>query len=205
LQKRRFHGNFGKMGKAIKILVVDDHFFVRLGLKTLLNDHFQVVVFGEASNAQEALAHGCNEDWDVALVDIGTPGRWGFEVLKEFKMRKPKMPVLILSMHEEEQSVIRALKLGASSYIRIDSAGHELVKGIEAALRGCKYITPSIAEMLAILIEKDLDGRAPEALAEREFQVMRLLAAGKSMKEIDDELSLSVKTVNTDRTRLRGR
>jgi two-component system invasion response regulator UvrY len=190
------------MTKSIKVLIVDDHYFVRQGLKTVLSENFANVQFGEASSAQEALEKGWSEEWDVVLLDISMPGRGGLDVLKEFRSSRPKTPVIVLSMHEEDQFAIRVLKLGACSYIRKDSAGHELVKGIEAALRGSKYITPSIAEKLAIHIGKDQDGAVHEALSDREFQVMRLLAEGLTVKEVGNELSLSVKTISTYRTRI---
>lgn len=188
--------------EKIKVLIVDDHFFVRQGLRSVLSEHFKKAVFGEASDAQNALEQAWKEDWDVVLLDISMPGRGGLDLLKELRSIKPKMPVIILSMHEEEQFAIRVLKLGACSYIRKDSAGHELVKGIEAALRGTKYITPSIAQRLALHIEKDVDGPAHETLSDREYQVMRLIASGKTVKEAGYELSLSVKTISTYRTRI---
>jgi two-component system invasion response regulator UvrY len=190
------------MGNHLKLLIVDDHYFVRQGIISVLSENFENAFFGEASNAQEALEKGGNAEWDVVLLDISMPGRGGLDVLKELKATRPRMPVIILSMHEEEQFAIRVLKLGASSYIRKDSAGQELVTGIQFALRGAKYITPSIAERLALHVEKDQDGPAHESLSNREFQVMRLIATGRTVKEVGSDLSLSVKTISTYRARI---
>jgi two-component system invasion response regulator UvrY len=190
------------MTKILKILIVDDHYFVRQGLISVLKEQFENAEFGEAGNAQEALQLAWNATWDVVLLDISMPGRGGLDVLKEFRASWPKTPVIVLSMHEEEQFAIRVIKLGASSYIRKGSAGQELVNGIHAAMRGAKYITPSIAEKLAHHVEIEQEGPLHEALSDREFQVMRLLAFGKTVKEVGSELSLSVKTISTYRARI---
>ena len=190
------------MKRLLKLLIVDDHYFVRQGLKSVLGEHFADILFDEASSANEALEKVSQSDWDVVLLDISMPGRGGLDVLKEFRSIKPKMPIIILSMHEEEQFAIRVLKLGASSYVRKDSAGQELVKAIEAALRGGKYITPLIAQILATHLEKNVEGPVHETLTDREYQVMRLIASGKTVKEVGYELSLSVKTISTYRTRI---
>lgn len=190
------------MKKAVKVLIVDDHFVVREGLKTILTDRFADVRFGDASTAQEALDKAWKEPWHVVLLDINMPGRGGLDVLKELKQRLPKLPVIILSMHPEEQFAIRSLKLGAASYIRKDSAASELVHAVESVLRGSKYITPSVAEKLATHLETDRPGALHEALSDREYQVMCLLASGKTVKEVGAELSLSVKTISTYRSRI---
>ncbi len=186
----------------VRILVVDDHFVVREGLKSILLDRYRSVQFGDASNEQEALEKVWNEEWDVVLLDINLPGRNGLEVMRELKRAKPKLPVIILSVYPEDQFAIRALKLGAASYIRKDSAGSELVQGVEAVLNGGKYITPSVAEKLATHLEHDGHGAPHEALSDREYQVMCLLGSGKTVKEIGNRLSLSVKTISTYRTRI---
>ena len=190
------------MRKAVKILVVDDHFVVRQGLKTVLLERFEEACFGDAQSAQEALDMAWKEPWDVVLLDINMPGRGGLDVLKELKQTVPKLPVIILSMHPEEQFAIRALKLGAASYIRKDSAGSELVRGVEAVLNGSRYITASIAEKLAAHVENDRPGAPHEALSDREYQVMCLLGSGKTVKEVGSEISLSVKTISTYRARI---
>jgi DNA-binding NarL/FixJ family response regulator len=188
--------------KGVRILIVDDHFVVRQGLRLILREHYPDAFFGEASNAQEALEMGWNYDWDVILLDISMPGRGGLEVLKEFRETRPKTPVIVLSMHSEEQFAIRVLRLGASSYIRKDSAGTHLIQALDAALRGGKYITPALAEKLADHVEMNLDHPSHEELSDREYQVMCLLAGGKTVKEVGAELSLSVKTISTYRSRI---
>jgi DNA-binding NarL/FixJ family response regulator len=130
------------------------------------------------------------------------PGRGGLELLKDLRQNFPKLPVIVLSMHPEEQFAIRVLKLGAWSYVRKDSAGYDLIKAVEAALRGTKYITSTIAQQLAVNLERDHDGPIHLSLSDREYQVMCLLAVGKTVKEVGAELSLSVKTISTYRSRI---
>jgi DNA-binding NarL/FixJ family response regulator len=190
------------MAQKARILLVDDHYVVRQGLKSILIERYAEGIFGECNTAQEALELIWKDGWDVVLLDISIPGRGGLEVLKEIKKSRPKLPVIIVSMHPEEQFAIRVLRLGASSYVRKDSAGSELVKAVAAALRGAKYITPSLAERLASNLEQDQDGPRHESLSDREYQVMCLLASGKTVKEVGAELSLSAKTVSTYRTRI---
>ena len=191
------------MSKAVvKILIVDDHFVVRQGLKTILTERFDEVSFGDAATGPEALEKAWAESWDVVLLDINIPGRGGLDVLKELKQTLPKLPVIVLSMHPEEQFAVRALKQGAASYIRKDSAGSELVRSVEAVLGGSKYITSSVAETLATHVEKDRPGLPHESLSDREYQVMCLLASGKTVKEVGSDLSLSVKTISTYRSRI---
>jgi DNA-binding NarL/FixJ family response regulator len=187
---------------GVRILIVDDHFVVRQGLRLILSEHYPEATFGEASNAQEALEMGWNSDWDVILLDISMPGRGGLEVLKEFRETRPKTPVIVLSMHSEEQFAIRVLRLGASSYVRKDSAGSHLIQALDAALRGGKYITPALAERLADHVEMNASHPSHESLSDREYQVMCLLAGGKTVKEVGAELNLSVKTISTYRSRI---
>jgi two-component system, NarL family, invasion response regulator UvrY len=190
------------MDRKIRILLVDDHYVLRQGLKTVLSEHYAQAVFGECGTAQEALDVIWKDSCDVVLLDISIPGRGGLEVLKEIRKSRPKLPVIIVSMHPEEQFAIRVLKLGACSYVRKDSAGQELVKAVGAALRGGKYISPALAERLAANLEQNQDGPRHECLSDREYQVMCLLASGKTVKEIGGDLSLSVKTVSTYRSRI---
>lgn len=190
------------MGTPIRILIVDDHYVVRHGLKTILSEAYPNAVFGEASNAQMALDLAWAKPWEVILLDISMPGRGGLDVLKDFRQNFPKLPVLVISMHPEEQFAVRVLKLGACGYIRKDSAGQELINGVDAALRGLKYITPSIAMTLAVNLERDQEGPIHATLSDREYQVMCLLASGKTVKEVGADLSLSVKTVSTYRSRI---
>ena len=188
--------------KLVKILIVDDHFVVRQGLKTIIAEQYPAAVFGEAGSAQEALELALNKPWDAVLLDVSLPGRGGLELLKDLRQHLPKLPMIVVSMLPEEQFALRVLKLGACAYIRKDSAGQELIKGIDAALRGSKYITQSIAERLAMNLQRDSDGPTHEALSDREYQVMCLLANGKTVKEVAADLSLSVKTISTYRTRI---
>jgi two-component system invasion response regulator UvrY len=189
------------MEKPVRILIVDDHYVVRQGLKMVLREQFPDAVFGEATDGNEGLQRVWDESWDVLLLDISMPGRGGLEALKDIKQAQPKLPVIVLSMHPEDQFAIRVLKLGACAYIRKDSAGHELVKGVTAALRGTRYITSNVAEKLANHLT-EADGPSHEALSDREYQVMSLIGSGKTVKEIAGDLSLSVKTISTYRSRI---
>jgi len=186
----------------IKILVADDHTIVREGLKQIVGDVGDMMVADEAGNGQEALQKIREGDYDVILLDISMPGRSGLEVLKDIRAERPKLPVLILSMHSEEQYAVRALRAGASGYLTKASAPDELIGAIRKVSRGRKYVTASLAEKLAL--ELDADTRKPphEMLSDREYQVMLMLASGKAVKEIADELCLSVKTISTYRSRI---
>jgi len=188
------------MKKNIRILIADDHFFVRKGLQQVLSERFPDIEFGEAEDGQKALQAVWAEDWDVMLLDISMPGRGGLDTLKEVKQTKPKLPVIILSMHPEDQFAIRVMKLGACAYIRKDSAGSELVKGVECALKGGRYITQVLAGKLADNLNRP--DTPHEELSDREYQVMILLASGKTVKEAGAHLALSVKTISTYRTRI---
>ena len=185
----------------MRILIVDDHAMVRDGLKRILLDEFKDASFGEAGNATEALEQIWKGGWELVLLDVSMHGRSGLDVLKEIRASTSKVPVLVLSGHPEEQYAIRVLKAGAAGYLVKESASQELCRAVRRILSGGKYITPSLAEQLATQIQSS--GRpAHEALSNREYQVMLLIAAGKAPKVIADELSLSVKTVGTYRTRI---
>jgi two-component system, NarL family, invasion response regulator UvrY len=186
----------------MKILLTDDHAVVRQGLKLILADHFQRAVFGEARNAQEALARVLKEKWDVAVLDVTLPGRSGLEVLKEMKRLRPQMPVLILSMHPEDQFAVRMLKTGAAGYLTKESAGSELVGAIEKVVAGGRYVSASLAERLASYLDVDVQKAPHERLSDREFLILRMIASGKTVSQIGRELSLSVKTISTYRARL---
>src|SRR5262249_39434718 len=140
----------------MKILIVDDHTVVREGLKLILRDHFKTAVFGEARNATEALDSVWKEKWDVVVLDITMPGRSGLEVLKEIRHSRPKLPVLILSMHPEDQFAVRLLKAGAAGYLTKESAGEELVGAIQKIMAGGRYVSPSLAERMASYLTIDL-------------------------------------------------
>ncbi len=186
----------------IRVLVADDHAVVRRGVVQILAESPHIVVAGEASCGSEVLRAVRENDYDIVLLDIAMPGGSGLEVLKQLHSLKPDVQVLILSMYPEKQYALRALKAGAAGYLTKDSAPDELIDAIDRISQGDKYITRSLAQELA----SELGGKAGrelhEALSDREYQVMRLLAAGKSVSEIAAQLSLSVKTVSTYRTRI---
>jgi DNA-binding NarL/FixJ family response regulator len=185
----------------MKILIVDDHTIFREGLKRILSEEFSGVVFGEACNATEALEQVWKRKWDIVLLDITMQGRSGIDVLKEIRNSAPDLPVLILSGHPEEQYAVRVIRAGAGGYLTKESASRELCNAIKRLLSGARYISANVAEQLAAEIQaphKD----PHEALSNREYQVMLLIAAGKAPKEIASELSLSAKTISTYRSRV---
>jgi two-component system invasion response regulator UvrY len=187
----------------MRILIVDDHAIVRRGLRQLLSDEYGDVEVGEAGNAAEALEHVHHAKWDVIILDISMPGRSGLDVLKEIKKEQPAAPVLVLSMHPEDQLATRALKAGASGYMTKESATEELVGAVNKVLEGGNYVSPTLAELLARDIGRDTgDVNLHERLSDREYEVMIMIASGKSVSEIADELSLSVKTISTYRARV---
>jgi two-component system, NarL family, invasion response regulator UvrY len=186
----------------IKILIADDHPIVRQGLRQILADIPDMEVAGEAANAQETLDQVRVGGWDVLVLDITMPDRSGFDILKELKLEQPQLPVLVLSIHAEEQLAVRVLKAGASGYLTKENAPNELVKAICKVVSGGKYISPALAESLAFGLEADSTRLRHETLSDREFQVAQMIASGKTLAEIAQELSLSAKTVSTYRTRL---
>jgi two-component system invasion response regulator UvrY len=186
----------------IKALIADDHAVVRQGLRQILLETSDMVVTGEASNGPEALERARSGGYDVVVLDITMPGRSGFEVLKELRLEDPALPVLVLSMHSEEQFAVRLLKAGASGYLNKESAPEELVKAIRKVVSGGRYVSPRLAEKLAFEIDSGSDKLLHETLSDREFQVMRMMASGQTVKEIAAELALSVKTISTYRARI---
>ena len=186
----------------IRILVADDHTVVREGVKQILSGLDDMIVEDEAENGQETLEKVSLGNVDVVLLDISMPGRSGLEILEDLLKLRPRLPVLILSMHPEEQYAVRALRAGASGYLTKASAPHELIGAIRKVSQGGKYVTASLAEKLAVELDSKADKQLHEKLSNREYQVMLMLASGKSVGEIADELCLSVKTVSTYRTRI---
>jgi len=186
----------------IRVLIADDHAVVRQGLKQILGDTPEMLVAGEATNGQEVLDKVRAESWDVVVLDISMPDRSGLDILKELQSERPKLPVLVLSMYSEDQFAVRVLKAGASGYLTKDSAPDELVKAIRKVVSGGTYVSAFLAEKLAFEIGTDSSKMPHETLSDREFQVLRLIAAGKSVTDIAAELYLSVKTVSTYRARL---
>jgi two-component system, NarL family, invasion response regulator UvrY len=186
----------------MRILIADDHAVVRHGLKQILADEFPKAEYGEARNGQDALNRVWKERWDVVILDITMPGRGGLEILKEIKKARPKLPVLVLSMHPEDQFAVRVLKAGASGYMTKESAPEELVGAIRKVLAGGRHISPSLAEIMAAYLTVKTEKPPHELLSNREFQVLRQIASGRTVSEIARELSLSVRTVSTYRTRI---
>jgi len=186
----------------IKILIADDHTIFREGVKHILAEYPDVTVADEASNGREVLDKIWKNNYDMVLLDISMPGMTGLEVLKQLKNEKPKLPVLVLSMHPEEQYAIRVLRAGASGYLTKESAPDELMTAIRKISQGRKYITSSLAERLAFEVEADSEKPLHDILSDREYQVLRMIAEGKTVKHIAEELSLSMKTVSTYRTRI---
>jgi DNA-binding NarL/FixJ family response regulator len=185
-----------------KILVVDDHAVVRHGVKQILSDHFPQAVIHEAQNADEMLAQIRKDRGDIVVLDVGMPGKGGLDALKELKQLYPKLPVLVLSAYPEDQLALRMLKAGAAGYLSKDSAPNELVQAIRKILAGGKFVSASVAELLALNLEAALEKPLHEQLSDREYQVLCLIAVGKSLKDIADDLSVSVSTINTYRARI---
>jgi two-component system, NarL family, invasion response regulator UvrY len=186
----------------VRILIADDHAVVRRGLRQILAEAFKRAVFGEATNAQSALEAVWSEPWNVVILDLTMPGRSGLDILKEIKRARPKLPVLILSMHPEDQFAVRLLKAGASGYMTKESAPDELVGAVNKVMAGGRYVSAQLAEKLASLVVSDVHEAPHESLSDREFLILRMIASGKPVGAIARELSLSVKTVSTYRARL---
>jgi len=185
----------------LKFLLADDHAIVRRGVRQLLAEAWPAAVFGEAATAQQALELVWKEPWSVVLLDITMPGRSGLDVIRELKDAQPKMPVLVLSMHAEEQFALRVLKCGASGYVTKDTLLEDLSRAVEKVLAGGRYLSSTLAERLAGVLA-GADQVPHERLSDREFQVMLLLARGLALKEIGAQLALSVNTISTYRLRV---
>jgi two-component system, NarL family, invasion response regulator UvrY len=186
----------------IRILIADDHSFVRRGLVQVLQEGFPSAHIGQTSDAEELLEKVFAEEWDIAITDISMPGRSGLEVLPEIRQRFPKLPILVLSTYPEDQYAIRAMRTGASGYLRKDADPEELVKAVQCLLLGKKHISLFLAERLAGSLERGLSLMPHECLSNREFEVMRLLACGISVTEIATALSLRATTISTFRSRV---
>jgi two-component system, NarL family, invasion response regulator UvrY len=186
-----------------RILLIDDHEVVRAGVKRIFDKQPQgTVLFGEASTAPEALDLVRAQDWDAVVLDLSLGGRDGLEVLNEMNQIRPRLPVLILSMHTEVQFARRAFKAGASGYITKDSSRSELTKAINKVIAEGRYISQALAEKLVVEIGRDTDRPPHEMLSDREFEVLRLIASGKTAGEIAKLLSLSDSTISTYRARI---
>ena len=185
-----------------KILITDDHALIRIGLKQVLLAGFGNCVIGEAEDAAQTLDQIHHGNWDVALLDITLPGRSGLDVLRDIKMIRPTLPVLILSACSEDQFAVRVLKIGAAGFVRKECAAGELVNAIKKVMTGGKYITAAVAEKLAGGLTGELQKAPHESLSDREYEVMCLIAKGKTPTQISKILALSVKTVSTYRMRI---
>jgi len=186
----------------LSILIADDHPVFRRGLKQIIAESPDMVVAGEAADGREALRKAVTGDYDVLLLDITLPFINGVDVLSRLQNERPALPVLVLSMHPEEQYAVRALRAGASGYLTKESAPEELLAAIRKVSTGGKYVTASLAEHLACIVQSDGEALPHETLSNREYQVMCLIASGKTVSEIAKELSLSVKTITTYRARI---
>lgn len=186
----------------LRILIADDHTIVRRGLKQILLDEFAFVHIEEVGDAGELLKKIMQSEWDVVISDLSMPGRSGLDSLQQIKQSRPKLPVLILSVYPEDQYAVRALKAGASGYLTKESAPDELVKAVKQLLLGKKYITPTVAEKLIAVLDQEGVKESHELLSDREFEVLKLIAAGKSVSDIAAMLSLGITTVSTYRSRI---
>ena len=185
-----------------KILIADDHPVVRAGLKELLSGAFGKLAFTEAKTARETIEMASKEEWSLVILDVSMPGRSGIDILSDLKRAQPKLPVLVLSMHPEEQFARRALKAGASAYMTKETVPEELVKAVRKVLAGGRYVSAALAEKLASDLREGTNLTPHEILSDREFQILQMIASGKTVTNIAEELALSVKTVSTYRARV---
>ena len=186
----------------IRIVIADDHTIVREGLKQLLGAAGDLAIAGEARDGHEVLKRVRELEFDVLLLDMSMPGKSGIELIKLVKAEKPKLRVLVLSMHEEHQYAVRAIRAGASGYLTKESASGQLVAAIRKVAGGGAFISAAVAEQLALGAMPGAEGPLHGALSDREFQVFRMLAEGKSISDIAERLSLSVKTVSTHKANI---
>lgn len=191
--------------KALEILVADDHAIVRRGVREMLHDEFPSSRVVEVASAQQTLEQAWQRPFDLIILDITMPGRSGLDILRDLKAAQPKAGVLVQSMHAEEQFAIRVLRAGALGYITKDSVPEELVRAVHKVLAGGRYVSASLAERIVGVVATDQEPSPHERLSDREFQVLRMLASGRAVKEIAAELCLSIKTISTYRTRILGK
>lgn len=186
----------------MRILIADDHSIVRKGLKQILVEEFPFATIEETGDAEGLVKKALSQDWDIVITDLSMPGRSGLDAINQIKQQHPKLPILILSMYPEEQYAMRVLKSGASGYLSKDMAQEELVNAVKKVLSGKKYITPTLVEKLALQLGQENTGAPHEQLSDREFDVLKLLAAGKSVSEIAALMSLGSTTISTYRARI---
>jgi DNA-binding NarL/FixJ family response regulator len=185
-----------------KVLIADDHAVFRRGLRETLADTLSKITFGEARTAQETLDCVRRQDWDLVILDISMPGKSGLDILNDLRRLRPKLPILFLSMHPEEQFARRALKSGAAGYLTKETVPEELKVAVQRVMKGGRYVSEALAEKLAFDLRRGADTPVHELLSDREFQVLRMIAAGKTVKDIASDIALSVKTVSTYRRRI---
>jgi two-component system invasion response regulator UvrY len=185
------------------VLCIDDHAIFRQGVRQILLQHDRSTTVGEAATAQAALQLLRESRWDIVILDLSLPDRSGMQLLSEIKRDQPDLPVVVLSMHGEDEYAVRALRLGASGYMTKETAPEELIAAVHKILRGGRYMTPALAEKIAVGVAAPSAQEKPHhALSERELEILQLIGAGKSLKEIAAMLSLSVKSVSTYRARV---
>ena len=186
----------------IRILIADDHAILRRGLKEILTREFEGAIFDEAGDAQQVLAQAQKHAWDLVILDISMPGRSGLDLLRDLQQLRSELPVLVLSMHPENQYAKRMLRAGAAGYMNKETAPKELVKAVHKVLAGGRYVSAELAEKLAVDLSADAARLPHERLSNREFEVLRMIASGKTVSQIAEELHLSVTTVSTHRARI---
>jgi DNA-binding NarL/FixJ family response regulator len=186
----------------IKVLIADDHAVVRRGLRQIISETSDIMVGGEAKTAQEVRDLVRGQRWDAVVLDINVPGGRGLELLSEIKKEKPELPVLILTVYSEDEYAVRAIRAGASGFLTKESAPEKLIEAVRKVAGGGRWVSPELAETLASLVAGEARGAPHERLSDREFEVLKMLASGKTVSQVAHELSLSVKTVSTHRTRI---
>lgn len=186
----------------LKILIADDHAIVRKGLKQILLEKYPTAIIGEAETADVLIASTVKKKWDIVICDMSMPGRSGLDALYHIKQSIPQLPVLIMSMHPEDQYAVRVLKAGAAGFLGKETIHDDIVRAIETVRLGKKFITPEIAEKLADALDIGIQQALHETLSDREFEVFKLLSSGKSVSEIGEQLSLSATTISTYRSRI---
>ncbi len=184
------------------ILIADDHAIVREGVKQIISRSTQVTAIGEAADGSEVVAQVRSGEWNAIVLDLSMPGTNGVELIRRLKIEQPSLSILVLSMHKENQFAIRALRAGASGYLTKEGAPEQLVAALEKVLSGGRYITPDVAERIALHLDVSIKEQPHELLTNREYQVLRLIASGTSLTDIAAELAVSAKTVSTHKLRI---
>jgi DNA-binding NarL/FixJ family response regulator len=187
---------------VIKVLVADDHAILRRGLQQILAETPDIMVGGEAANAQEVLDLVRDQSWSVVILDISLPGRSGLELLGDLRKEKPDLRVLVLTVHPEDQYAVRAIRAGAAGFLTKESAPEKLIEAVRKIASGGRYVSAELAETLASALAGEAKGAPHERLSDREFEILKMLASGKTVSDVARELTLSVKTVSTHRTRI---